>query len=236
MLRHRWLVPCLLVLACAACGKTKQDVIAEYRSRMETRRSDLATIAAKLPAPGAVPDRKVSLSPLPISRYNGSGNTVFLALEQLRDPDAKPSFDFLLGGNLLRCLQWAGPKNPLVSSALRSRADDMANSFEDALNCRYVGVLRTLNYQPPEIVGDKGFRGGALEVEVILTDLMTKEIHTGFRVSARTDSKVTVQFREGENRDSRAEAHVHSTLWSNARKQLAAGLSERTGGTFGMEP
>jgi hypothetical protein len=123
----------------------------------------------------------------------------------------------------------------MAESARRSRASTLAKDFDEALAYRYLGILRTLDYQKPAIEG-KTFRGGALEVEVLLVDLQSKQILTAFRVSARPDSKVTVTFKEGENREARAEEYVRSTLWVNARKQIAQGLAERTGGTFAFDP
>jgi hypothetical protein len=235
MTTARRLVTLCCLVACLGCGKTKQDVIDEYRGKMTPKREQLQALAPKLA--GVADKGRLNLSPVPAyDRKNDTGNTEFVGVEQLQDPDATPAYDLYLSGKLLMCLQWTGPKNPMSASALDDSAGSLPRDFEDALATRYVVVLRTLDYQKPVVLGENSYKPGSLTMEGYLADLDKKEVLTSFRVSARSDDVVDYVYKEGEDRTKAAEEWAKSTLSKNVRKEIARALTERTGGTFVLDP
>src|SRR5262249_34255277 len=143
----------------------------------------------------------------------------------------------ILSGTLLDCLLWTGPKNPMAPSVLsQSAGKDFARNFEDALACRYVVVYRALDYQKPVVLSEQSYRPGTVTLEVFVADLESKEVLTSFRIAARSAPIIEYAFKEGEDRTRAAEGWAHSSLTSDARKQLAEALRERTSGTFVFDP
>jgi hypothetical protein len=228
-----------VALVCLGCGKSNKDVINEYRPKIDARRETLAQINRKLPAAGVgVDSGRLKLNPLPVFDNKGRQfNAAVLSVEQLADADAKPAYDLIISGPLLDCLLWTGPKNPMASSALSASAGkDFTRQFEDALDCRYLVIYRTLDHKPPVVLSEKNYQAGTLTLEVFLADMESKEVLSAFRVSARSAPVIEYTFKEGEDRIRAAEGWAQSSLTTDARKQLAQALAERTGGTFVFDP
>jgi hypothetical protein len=238
-MKARLLTAALVAAVCAGCGKSNQDVIQEYRPKIDAKREELRQLSQRLPPPSASLDKgRLKLDPLPVFDAKGRRyNTVFLGVEQLADADAKPEYDLIVSGPLLDCLRWTGPKNPMVESALSRSADkDFPKRFDDALACRYAVVYRMLDYKPPVVLGETSYQAGTLALEVLFADLGSKEVLATLRLSARSAPVVEYTFKEGEDRTRAAERWAHSSLTMDARKQLAQALADRTGGTFVLDP
>lgn len=227
-MRLQRFAPFTLVLL-LGCGETRREVIDRYRPRMDEMRQKLAALHQKLPEEMTPIARE--LDPKPEYDENaGTGNTDFLAEEQLLDVDAVPPFDLSLSRILKVCLVWTGPSNPMSAGTLRERDASYAADFESALAIRYLIVLRS---RAEGIAVEGGiFTGGAAAIEAFVVDLATDEVVAAARVAATPEERVSYSVRPGENEDVEAESAVHSSTWSNLRPHLAGALEEATGGSF----
>lgn len=227
-----------LGLGLAGCGESRRDVIGRYAPQGTQWRNTLAELAGKLPPAGSVqpPAPAASLSPLPtLNVATGAGNVEVLMESQLTDPDSDPEFDLLLSTNLVTCLRWTGPRNPMVESALSGAAGTMERDFQRAFGCAYLAIIRVVRFQPPRTVGENQFEGGEAELEVFLVRTSDLTLVGGFPVRSSAAESVQVEWRERDDRNERARAAVHSSAWVAARKQIAQGLREISGGEFIVE-
>lgn len=233
-----------LTLAVIGCGPTNQNVIDQYKPHFETKRAQFKKIAGLLPAVGSVKKNSghTQLEPKPHSdRVGKESNTEILMVEQLADPDillrSPEEVDLLLSGDLLTCMRWTGPKNPMAESVRRQSAANLCSSaeFDRILAYSYLVVLRVVNYRKPEVLTLKTYIEGTVELEGFLVDLRSDKIVASFHVKAQSDPKVDYQVMGKEDPVRKAEGFAYSTLWVNARKKVAEALVEMTGGTFATE-
>jgi hypothetical protein len=225
----------LFIVVAWGCGESSQDVINRNKDRFAAKRKEFQEIAALLrgqKADGAGVE-PAAIEPKPIyDAKDKKFNTEIVMFEQLEDPDGKPAFDLRLSGNLLLCIQWTGPKNPMSESALRERAGQMTPWFDEAIGYRYLVVHRTAEYRPAQAQDAKNFRGGAVRLEGFVVDMNSKSVLATYTVSARSDSSVEYFHKHGEDPVSQLEAFAHSTLWTNARAEVGNALRVATGGTI----
>ncbi len=238
----------LVVAAGLGCsltgGETNAQVFARYAPRFEELRARLKTIAESLPQTGSIdlPNRAGPLAPPPVFDVPGEEfNTAFVMYEEALDPDVEietpANFTLRLDdANLVTHLRWTGAASPMSSSALNSAArSELAGELERSLNLEYLVVVRTLGYEPPVVAGD-AYTGGRVSLEVFLVRFESGEVLAGFPVSAAPESEVMSHFREGtDDPTERGAAFVYSSLWRNAREEVARKLTEFTGGKFEFE-
>lgn len=138
----------------ASCGETNIQAIERLRPVGSSVRTRLSEIAHALPPPG----RERELAPaggfnpslvLDYQRQNYSADV--LMEEQLTEPERSLEFDLLLSPELLSCLLWTGPKNPLDQSVWNDRTD-LGPECEAAFRTRYLIVIRKVEIAIPERV------------------------------------------------------------------------------------
>jgi hypothetical protein len=221
-------------------GETQGAVIERYRPRFAEHRAKLKRIGANLPGSGSVRGDTLpaNLDPKPVYDVpNKTFNTAILMAANCEDPDRElkspGEFDLLFHEDEYRThLQWTGDRNPMVESARKTRQKGLPERMERSLDLRYLAVARPVSYDPPRVVNENTFTGGELDLEVFLVDLRTEKVLGGFRRSFRPEARVLVEFRQDRKENESAEAFVHSSVWTKARKEVAATLARGTGGTF----
>lgn len=140
----------------ASCGETNIQAIERLRPIGSSFRSRLLEIAHALPAPGT--EREISPAPggfnpsLVLDFQRQSYTADVLMEQQLVDPDRKDvDFDLLLSPELLSCLLWTGPKNPLDRSVWNDRTD-LGPECQAAFETRWLVVVRKREVVIPERV------------------------------------------------------------------------------------
>lgn len=225
----------VLALLLAACGKTNAAAIEELKPRYELIRKRLASLAGQLTAPAVeVPLKGIVFD----ERNDAVGTVTFLMPDQLNDPDFTvrsndaayvKRFDPIAGGDLLYCLNWTGPKNPMGESAMSSRNGDSlkAKCERAAAETKYVVVVETVSSVVPTLVSDGQFVGGSADLRVTVFDFTTQRVASRFEVHGQPDQVVNVRVKPGESKAVEAALSVHSSMWVDARKKLFDGLKER---------
>jgi hypothetical protein len=224
----------------SARGETAGAVIAQYRPKFADVRAKLKRIAGKLPPGGSVgaDTLPANLNPKPVYDVpRKEFNTAIVMAEQCDVPDRDPKspFEFNLRfheDEFLTHLVWTGDHSPMVESARKSSAGDLAQRFERSLGLSYLVVARPVMFHPPRAVDDKTFTGCDVDLEVFLVDLPGEKVLGGFRRQFRPDANVMVTFRKDRRESESVEAFVYSNMWSKARTEVAATLARATGGTF----
>jgi hypothetical protein len=158
----------------ASCGETNIEAIERLRPVGASVRSRLSEIAHALPAPGT--ERELApmggFNPslvLDFQRQNYSADV--LMEEQLVDPDRPLEFDLLLSHELLSCLLWTGPKNPLDQSVWNDRTE-LGPECEAAFRTRYLIVVRKVELAIPERVN----------LHVFVVDLQSGALQASFPI------------------------------------------------------
>lgn len=151
-----WFVALFAVSSLAAsCGETNIQAIERLRPVGSSFRSRLSEIAHALPAPGS--ERELAPSggfdpSLVLDFQRRSYTADVLMEEQLTDPDRKHiELDLMLSPELLSCLLWTGPKNPLDESVWNDRTD-LGPECEAAFRTRWLIVVRKREVAIPERV------------------------------------------------------------------------------------
>lgn len=225
----------VLALLLVGCGKTNAAAIEELKPRYEPIRKRLAGLsehlndaAVEVPLKGLVFDE----------RSDAVGTVSFLMPDQLKDPDLSTRrddeayvkrFDPIAGGELLFCLNWTGPKNPMGESAMSSRNGDSlkAQCERAATETKYVVVVETVSSVVPTLVSDGQFVGGMADLRVTVFDFATQRVASRFEVHGQPDQVVNVRVKPGESKAVEAALSVHSSMWVDARKKLFEGLKQR---------
>jgi hypothetical protein len=226
-----------------AGGDSTEEVIAAHRQKFAEMRAKLKRIAGQLPPAGTVgaDTLPANLTPRPVFDVpNGTFNTAILMAVQCEDPDRDPKspaeFNLRMDDSDFQThLLWTGDKSPLVESARKSPAKDLAERFARSLSVAYLVVARPARYDPPRAGPNDTFLGGDLDLEVFLVDLPGEEVLGGFRRVLRPDANVMVTFRTDRKESDTVENFVYSNMWSKARAEVATTLARTTGGSFAIE-
>lgn len=153
----------------ASCGETNIQAIHRLGPRGREVRARLARVARLLPPPGSLaapaPVRG-SLSPPFVLDFRHGDHTADVLMEsQLTSPDRDLDFDLLLSPQLLHCLAWTGPKNPLDPSVWDDPSD-LGPECERAFALPWLAVVRTLAYDLPE----------RIDLELYVVDLRAERV------------------------------------------------------------
>jgi hypothetical protein len=198
-----------------------------------------------LPAPGSVKENSpANLSPKPVydSKNSGASNTEIAMYDQLLDPDTRPDgnrrLNLLLSGNLLTCMQWTGPKNPMSANVLDKSNPEMEQTLKQALSERYLVVLRPAAFLAPVAIDESTFKPGTADIEGFVVALLDPKVAASFRYTAHSADKVEYSSKKSDNsgtRQSRLEEFAYSSLYEDARKKLKPLLQQTTGGSFSFD-
>jgi len=168
----RWLVLLLSTVSLgASCGETNIDAIARLRPRGSELRSRLVEVSLALPPPGAVgaarPPISAFVPPLVLDYEGGRSNADVLMESQLTRPerDISAELDLMLSVDLLSCLLWTGPKNPLDQSVWDD-STGLGADCERAFAVRWLVVIRPSVYDLPERV----------ELQVFVVDMLRRQV------------------------------------------------------------
>lgn len=223
MFRLAW--PYALLVVAVGCGPTAEQVVSRHRPAMLVLKAKLERLSAQLPPPGGFSQRSAKLEPpLVLIEDNPASNCQSLMAAELQGKEAK--FDLLLNNHLSTALYWT--ENPPSSGG---DAAFMEKTFSAALAARYLVVHRVEESQLPTAVSGETFVGGDVPIEGFVFDLESEQLVAAYQFVARPAEAVDYQVRSNESETERLEAGARSTVWTDARKKLAAKLAETTVGT-----
>ena len=231
----------ILAALCAGCRPTNRQLFGRYQGSFAVKRIQFKNIAQVLPPPGSVNEITVAdLSPKPIyDAKTKTYNTEIVMADQLLDPDivtqGHDRFDLILGGDLLTCMQWTGPKNPMSESALDERSADMEPRLQRVLSYLYLVVVRPANFDPPVALDEKSFKGGSADLEVFIVDLLKNKVAGSFRFSAHSASQVHYSYKADQSQKDQLQEFAYSSLFTDARQKMGPLLEKATGGHFVLE-
>lgn len=224
-----------MAMLLAGCGETNAAAIEELKPQFSVVRKNLAALTEHLADRSA----DVSLTFLVFDEANTDvGTATILMPEQLNDPDAElrqgdaayvKRFDPIAGGELLRCLNWTGPKNPMAESAMSARdgASLKADCESAAAQTKFVVVVETVSSVVPTLVTDGQFVGGAADLRVTVLEFASQKVLSRFEVHGQPDQVIKYAVKPGESKAVEAALAVHSSMWVDARKKLFDGLTQR---------
>ncbi len=225
----------VMAMLLAGCGKTNAAAIEELKPQFSVVRKNLAALAGHLADPSA----DAPLKGLVFAEANNDVGTVTILMpEQLNDPDVEfrrddaayvKRFDPIAGGQLLFCLNWTGPKNPMGESAMSARngATLKTECERAATQTKYVVVVETVSSVVPTLVTDGQFVGGAADLRVTVLEFATQKVLSRFEVHGQPDQVIKYAVKPGESKAVEAALAVHSSMWVDARKKLFDGLTQR---------
>jgi hypothetical protein len=225
-----WLAFAVMATGCGGSSvETVGQVRDRYRLKMAAMRAQMRVLHQRVPATATGMTNR--LDPAPIYSEDGGGNTDFIALEHLADIEARTAVDLGLGRDLATALSWTGPASVDDPTARRDATADIAQTFEHALATRYLVVLRSS--RTPITGQQKVYTGGDSIVEAFVFDLKANAIVAS--VSARgTAGPIQVDMPASWRRDERAHALISTASKAQLRQDLAAKLSQVTGGSFSI--
>ena len=225
----------LMAMLLAGCGKTNAAAIEELKPQFSVVRKKLAALTEHLADPSA----DAPLKGLVFDEAKSTAATATILMpEQLSDPDAElrrgdaayvKRFDPIAGGELLFCLNWTGPKNPMGESAMSARNGDSlkAECERAAAQTKFVVVVETVSSVVPTLVSDGQFVGGAADLRVTVLEFATQKVLSRFDVHGQPDQVIKYAVKPGESKAVEAAVAVHGSMWVDARKKLFDGLTQR---------
>jgi hypothetical protein len=232
----RGLAIIIATLPLLGCPPSFGEVADRYAARMNARNAELKQVVAALPAPGSLsaPTAAAGLTPAPVYDEATSTYTMdLLQVEQVDDPAVdlrlQKKLDLILSNVYIQPMRDVAPSTEEARS--RSSNDYYPTTFEKALALRYIALVRTVEFTPPEAVSDTEYTGGTARLEVFLIDLQDRSVKASFPVTARPAEKVEYEYKEGDDRKERLKAFAYSTMWESARLQIAEGLKQHAGAT-----
>jgi hypothetical protein len=222
------LLAAALTTACGSSPETVGQVRDRYRGQIDSLRTQLKSLHAKVPA--QVESNTTSLNPVPVYNEDGSGNTDFIAIEHLLDTDRKAPVDLSLAREIETSLAWTGPSSVDDPTARREATPEIEQTFKTALQTRYLIVLRSSR---GKIVNDRNvFSGGDAIIEAFVVDLKSGSIVASTSARGAATGPVQVDMPAGPARTERANSLITTAAIAELRKDLAAKLGSATGGTF----
>jgi hypothetical protein len=218
----------ILATGCGSSPETIGEVRERYRAPIDTLRTQLKSLHAKMPA--QVASSTTSLNPAPVYNEDGSGNTDFIAIEHLLDTDVKAPVDLSLAREIETALAWTGPSNVDDPTARREASADIEKTFKTALQTRYLVVLRSSR---GKIVAERNvFTGGDAIIEAFVVDLKSGAIVASTSARGAAAGPVQVDLPAGPARTERVNSLITTAAIAELRKDLSAKLATATGGTF----
>jgi hypothetical protein len=226
-----WVWLAFAVIA-TGCGGNSPETVGQvrdrYRLKMAAMRSQMRVVHERVPATATGMTNR--LDPAPIYSDDGGGNTDFIALEHLTNLEARVAVDLSLGRDLATALSWTGPASIDDPTARREATADIARTFDHALATRYLVVLRSS--RTPITGQQKIFTGGDSAVEAFVVDLKTNAIVASVSARGAAAGPIQVDMPAGYRRAERADALISTQVKAQLRQELAAKLSQATGGSF----
>jgi len=236
----------LAILMTGCAGESNRKLFQRYEAQFSAKREQFKKIAGILPPAGSVKEASsASLSPKPVydAKNSASNNTEIVMYDQLLDPDISSDgnnrrLDLLLSDVLLNAIRWTGPKNPMSGSALDRHNPDMEQTLKQALNERYLVVIRPVSFVAPVAIDEGTFKPATADIEGFVVDLSGDKVVGSFRFSAHSASTVQYTTKKSDNsatRQSQLEEFAYSSLYVEARNKLKPLLEQTTGGSFTLE-
>lgn len=214
----------LLFVSAVGCGPTAEQVVAKHSPAMLALKAKLERISAQLPPTGGFTERSAVLAP-PLALMEGKvSNCQSLMAPELVGKQG--ALNLLLNSDLSTALYWA--ENPPSSDG---DAAFMEQTFSAALDARYLLVHRAEESKLPQGFSGESFIGGDVLIEGFVFELESEKLVAAYQFVARPADAVDYEVRKNESETERLEAGARSTVWTDARKKIAAKLAETTGGT-----
>ncbi len=113
-----------------------------------------------------------------------------------------------------------------------SSVDSLKRDIARAASMRYLALVRAIYITPIEQPGDSLFTGARAKFEIVLIDIEQEKVLLRTFVKAKPDAKVDYVYENEDERYSRENAFIRSSLWENSRENILAALAEATGGRF----
>lgn len=232
---HLGLVSSIVALTLTACGTTNGDAIEHLRPDYAAERARLAGYVATLPPSETITATSFAAFSPPlvwgdVARGEAAGtNAAFVSLGQLANPDVRPidrGPDVTMTSELIECLQWTGPENPMSASALGNRdGEGLEARCRAALAVPYLVVLRPGAFQSPTAISPETYAPGVLSMEVIVLDHATGRPLASARVVGHSADRVQYVYEEGSDPADALSRFAYSTLWSSIRQAIAAAFA-----------
>ncbi|HTN73982.1 MAG TPA: NPCBM/NEW2 domain-containing protein [Pirellulaceae bacterium] len=216
-----------LALLTIGCGPSVNEVVDEYRPRMQELQAKLQRLAANMPQ--RVGDQAVTTQLQPrLYKVEGDAqsNTEVRMIEQLTDDRADPKLNLNVLGEWGACFRWLEPD----SAPQSANAGSIRQAYEQTVNTRYLVVHRVKDLQAPRAIDDERFTPGAARIEGVVFDLNTEAIVATYTIDAQTSNQVNFAVRDGETRRDGLQRFADSSLWEDARKKTGEKLANMTYG------
>lgn len=151
-------------------GPTVSDVIKQYEPQGTAMRKQFFQLAKSLPSTGQVLPQEAKLDPAPVWHEGRSqeNNIEIVMVEELWNPEeTQTTRNLYLSDDLMHCVRWTGPKNPMSSSVMGERAGVFSDRMAHAFGLPWLAAYRRGNAGTEIFVFD--LRTGKLAAATVTT-------------------------------------------------------------------
>jgi hypothetical protein len=211
----------LVALVAIGCGKSGKQVAEDYRPKMEAVSAKLVALATSLDKADAVA-LPAKLDPPIVFRSStdsGTGNTVVLEWEALKDPSAQdiskiPPSDLMMGMYWLR--------HPISGDG---DAKMMKKTFENGIATRYAIVIRNLDSLEPKLVDEKTFIPGYAKARIYVQDITTNKLLGTVDIKAETPETIEFEYQIDQGANAAAARALMDSIKTDLKKKITDSLA-----------
>ena len=129
-------------------GPTVRDVLKQYEPQGAAMRKQFFKLASTMPTAGELKPLEAKLIPAPVwhEGQRDKNNIEIVMAEELWNPEQSPQGrNLYLSDELMYCVRWTGPKNPMSSTIMGDRAGDFPERMNRAFGLPWLAAYRPSN-------------------------------------------------------------------------------------------
>jgi hypothetical protein len=211
----------VFVMGCGKGSNSPAKIAETYRPQMQAVNQKLVALATSLDkaAPTPLPPKLAPPLVFRASTDAGTGNTVVLEWEALKDPASQeigkiPPSDLLMG------LYWL--KNPISGDGDPKL---MTKVFEAGVATRYAVVIRQLDSVEPKLLDAKTFQAGFASARIYVQDLTTDKLVGTIEIKATTPESIEFQYSTDQGANAAAMNALMESIRTDLKKQISSKLA-----------
>ena len=219
----RTLLFVLCPLLFLSCSKTKREIALapEMSVKVDAFLAEMKKIGEECPSEPI--DLAGDLDPAPLFGMEGAINVIAAATDQLRDMESSINVN---NDNRLNFYYGGAVASFLGDRYLSEKAPDgYEEELNDLLDRPYVLAIRVVAFDPPKIIDEKTFSGGAATVVAALYDRTKSRWHCAFQISRSPSDRVSFQTQEH-----RKEMSAKFYIRDSVREPILKEMKEKAGG------
>ncbi len=216
------------VSGCGPAPETNAARFETYRPLINAKKDEIRAILNDVPRDPHVAPIAGSILPRYAERDGSTYDTniFFQSVQEFRTGEA-PAWDLDFHSRLGQALDWV--KNGIDYPPNEPVDPFFAGILDEAVATPFAAFYIIDGHQAPAFINDKTFQAGSAAVVVLLFDLKQKMVVASCRVQAASSQNLDFSNVAG-GVSAGVEVAADNDLKRNARRQMAACLSEQSGG------